>query len=110
MSSRVPPPSTPHARARWCSSVIEDAVRGDAADLFEMGKAAHRLSVPAKLLCAARGLLDDPNPMQPLSLVQSWAAQAPELREAIPVPDVNHYTITLGRSGARAVAEAVLGP
>ena len=33
-----------------------------------------RWRVPAVLLCAPRGMVDDPNPMQPLSLVQAWAA------------------------------------
>jgi pimeloyl-ACP methyl ester carboxylesterase len=90
------------------SSVSEAAVRGDAADLFEMGEPAHRLAVPATLMCAPRGLLDEPNPMQPLALVQEWAAKAPERRRAMPVPDVNHYTITLGRRGARVVASEVV--
>ena len=34
--------------------------------------------------------------MQPLALAQAWAAGAPELREVIAVPDVNHYTLALG--------------
>lgn len=89
------------------SSVLEEAVRADAADLLAADAAAARLSVPAKLLCAPRGLLDDPAPMQPLGLVREWAAASPALREAIAVPDVNHYSIVMGASGARAVAEAV---
>jgi len=89
------------------SSVAERAVRGDAAEVPEMGAAAHRLDLPATLLCAPRGLLDDPNPMQPLPLAQAWAAEAPRQRRAVQVPDVNHYTIVLGRSGAAAVSEAV---
>jgi hypothetical protein len=39
--------------------------------------------------------------------VNQWAAGAPELRRAIEVPDVNHYTIVLGQAGAQAVATAV---
>jgi pimeloyl-ACP methyl ester carboxylesterase len=89
------------------SSVSEAAVRGDNADLFEMGAAAHRLTVPATLLCAPRGLLDQPSPMQPLGLVEEWAAEAPEQRLFQQVPDVNHYTITLGAAGAQAVSSAV---
>jgi pimeloyl-ACP methyl ester carboxylesterase len=90
-------------------AVAERAVRGDAAELAEMGQAAHRLEVPAKLLCAPRGLLDDPNPMQPPELAQSWAAEDPARRAVTVVPDVNHYTITLGAAGARAVAAMVAG-
>lgn len=93
----------PHLR----SSVAEQAVRADAADLLEMGSAAHQLTVPSTLLCAPRGLANEPNPMQPLPLVRAWAAEAPEQRLAIQVPDCNHYTIVLGQSGAAAVADAV---
>ena len=92
---------------RLHSSVSEDAVRADAGELFEMGSAAHRLAIPATLLCAPRGLLDEPNPMQPLQLVREWAAAAPGQRQAVQVPDVNHYTITLGAAGAAAVASAI---
>jgi pimeloyl-ACP methyl ester carboxylesterase len=89
------------------SGVTEESVRGDANDLFEMGKAAQRMNVPAMLLCAPRGLLNDPSPMQPLSLVREWAAASSDLRRAVAVPDVNHYTIVMGRAGARVVADAV---
>jgi pimeloyl-ACP methyl ester carboxylesterase len=89
------------------SSVAEPAVRADAGGLAEMGVSAHRLQVPANLLCAPRGLLDDPNPMQPFPLVQAWAAERPDQRQASPVADVNHYTITLGPRGATAVAAAI---
>lgn len=89
------------------SAVSEEAVRADAADLVESGDDALRLTVPATMLCAPRGLQDDPNPMQPLEVAREWAAGAPELRRVIAVPDVNHYTIALGETGARAVAAAV---
>jgi lipase len=92
------------------SSVAEDAVRGDAADLFELGDDAGRLTVPTTLLVAPRGLQDEPRPMQPLPLAREWEAGAPasDLRRAIEIPDVNHYTIMLGSRGAAAVARAVL--
>ena len=93
---------------RLRSSVAEAAVRGDAAELVEMRSAADQLTVPATLLCAPRGLVNDPNQVQPEALVRAWAAEAPERRRAIPVPDCNHYTIILGRAGAATVADAVL--
>jgi pimeloyl-ACP methyl ester carboxylesterase len=93
----------PHLR----SSVSEASVRGDAAELLEMGEPAHRLSVPAQLLCAPRGLLNEPNPMQPLAVVRAWASEAPAERQAISVPDVNHYTIVMGSAGSKAVARAI---
>lgn len=95
------------APPRLRSSVCEPAVRADAAEMFEVGDPAHRLTVPAQLLCAPRGLLDDPHPVQPLELARRWAAQAPGLRTATLVPGANHYTITLGARGAAAVADAL---
>ena len=89
------------------SSVAEDAVRGDAAELFELGDDADALGVPATLMVAPRGLQDDPRPMQPAPLARAWATRATDLREVIEVPDVNHYTIALGARGSRAVAGAV---
>jgi pimeloyl-ACP methyl ester carboxylesterase len=89
------------------SSVIEQAVRADAADVLPGAPAAYRLEVPAWILCAPRGLVNDPNPMQPLDLARAWAAQGPSMRGAVLVPDVNHYTITLGARGAAAVANAI---
>lgn len=91
------------------SSVAERAVRGDVAELAEMGRAAHRLEVHATLVTAPRGLLDDPRPMQPIELAQEWVAEDPRRRTASLVPDVNHYTITLGAAGASAVARAIAG-
>lgn len=89
------------------SSVLEQTVRDVAAEHFEIGAAAHRLTVTATLLCAARGLLDDPNPMQPEWLAHEWAAESPQLRRVIAVPDSNHFTITFGEPGAVAVADAI---
>jgi pimeloyl-ACP methyl ester carboxylesterase len=89
------------------SRVLEDAVRADAADLFELGDDAAGLTVPATLLVAPRGLQDDPHPMQPLPMAREWAAEAPDLRTASEVPDVNHYTIVLGAAGAPVVAHAI---
>ena len=89
------------------SSVVEAAVRADAADLAGAADAAYRLSLPAQLLCAPLGLLDDPHPMQPFELARAWSAGDPDRRKAVLVPDVNHYTITLGPRGAAAVAQAI---
>jgi len=89
------------------SSVVEEAVRSDAADVARAAQDAYRLTVPGRILCAPRGLMDDPNPMQPLELARAWASKNVSMREAAPVPDVNHYTITLGTRGAAAVADAI---
>jgi pimeloyl-ACP methyl ester carboxylesterase len=91
------------------SSVVEEAVRADGAEVLRAGADADALRVATTLLCAPRGLLDEPQPMQPLSLARSWESGAPELREVIAVPDVNHYTLVLGRTAAPAVADAIAG-
>jgi pimeloyl-ACP methyl ester carboxylesterase len=88
------------------SSVNPEAIRADGTDLFHIPD-ARRIACPAVLLCAPRGLSDEPSPMQPLALAQSWADADPGRRRAIQVPDVNHYTIALGATGARAVAAAI---
>jgi lipase len=89
------------------SPVSEAAVRDDAGELGTMGDCAHRLRVPATMLCALRGLQNDPNPMQPMALAEAWVAESPDQRQARLVPGVNHYTITLGARGAAAVASAI---
>jgi pimeloyl-ACP methyl ester carboxylesterase len=90
------------------SSVGEEVVRADAAELLEIGKPAHRLRVRTELLCAERGMLDDPNPLQPPAIAEPWTAAAPEVRRTERVPDVNHYTIVMGAAGAGAVAQAIV--
>ncbi len=86
---------------------LEAAVRADAGELAELGTYAHRLAVPAQLLCAERGLQNEPNPMQPMSIAKPWAAEDPGRRRATFVPDINHYTITLSARGAEIVAGAL---
>jgi pimeloyl-ACP methyl ester carboxylesterase len=90
------------------SSVAKAAIRADAHELFEIGKPAHRLTVPAAMLRAPRGLQNEPNPMIPAALAQTWADAAPEQRRVVEVPDVNHYTIVMGARGAGAVAQAIV--
>ena len=91
---------------RLRSSVNPQVVRDDGVDLFGAGEASS-LALPGVLMCAPRGMVDDPNPMQPLALVRAWAAADPGRRRAVEVPDVNHYTIVLGRSGAGMVADEI---
>jgi pimeloyl-ACP methyl ester carboxylesterase len=88
------------------SSVNPQVVRDDGLDLFSAPD-AERLAQPTMLLCAPKGMIDDPRPMQPLALVERWAEADLDRRQAVQVPGVNHYTITLGAHGARAVASAI---
>jgi pimeloyl-ACP methyl ester carboxylesterase len=88
------------------SGITPQVVRDDGLDLFGEPDAP-RLTLPATFLCAPRGMVDDPHPMQPLGDVQAWAAGDPERRRAEQVPDTNHYTIAWGANGAAAVADAI---
>jgi lipase len=90
------------------STVVKEAVRADAHELFEMGKPAHRLTVPVELLRAPRGLQNNPEPMIAAELAAAWVAEAPDQRRVTEVPDVNHYTLVMGQAGARAVAQAIV--
>lgn len=85
------------------SSVNPDCVGPDGRDVLQ-ATATQRLTGPAVLLCAPRGLADEPHPMQPLEVVEGWAAARRERRRGLQVPGVNHYTIILGQRGAAAVA------
>jgi pimeloyl-ACP methyl ester carboxylesterase len=88
------------------SGITPQVVRDDSLDLF--GEAdADRLTVPSVFLCAPRGMVNDPHPMQPLAEVQAWASADPERRRAVEVPDTNHYTIAWGAHGAATVADAI---
>ncbi len=91
---------------RLRSAITPQVVRDDGLDLFGEPDAP-RLTVPSVFLCAPRGMVDDPHPMQPLADVQAWAAADPERRQAVEVPDTNHYTIAWGAHGAAAVADAI---
>lgn len=63
------------------------------------------LSHPAVLLRAERGLLDEPRALYEAASARSLGqTYGIEVRD---VADVNHYTITLGETGAAAVAAAV---
>ena len=86
--------------------VNPDALQPDGGDVLRSGD-ARELTLPAVLLCAPRGMVNDPNPMQPLRLVQEWAGAGAGRRRALQVPDTNHYTIALGAAGAAAVAAEV---
>jgi pimeloyl-ACP methyl ester carboxylesterase len=89
------------------SGVSEAAVRADAEDALDTGLAADRLSVPATLLRAPRGLLNEDTPFQPAELARRWAEGAPHQRRILDVPDLNHYTLVMGERGAQAVAGAI---
>ncbi|MEW2486638.1 alpha/beta hydrolase [Streptomyces sp. NPDC048411] len=82
-----------------------EAVRTDGIGLFDddVLSAVRKLPVPATLLWAARGLMDEP---QGLYDEQRLAAAdlSGTLLEPVAVPDVNHYTVLTGDAGGREIA------
>ena len=91
---------------RLRSSVRPEVVQVDGTDVLT-ARDAGELACQAVELHAPRGLDGQPPPMQPAEIVASWVTGAPELRRAVAVPDTNHYTIAMGRSGASAVADEI---
>ncbi|MER5468494.1 alpha/beta hydrolase [Streptomyces sp. NPDC002935] len=93
------------------SKAREEAVRHDgrdllaSADLFSADLA--RLSVPALLLHAPRGLLGQEPPMLPAAVVERWTGRSPNLPAEL-IEGSNHYTIMLG-AAAKTVAERLVG-
>jgi lipase len=87
-----------------CSACRSEAAVRDGRDVYAFpGMEPAALPVPAVFLRAPRGMLDDPNPLYPAGYAARWLPGVSEHD----VPDVNHYTITLGPAGASAVAAAV---
>ncbi|GII24434.1 alpha/beta hydrolase [Planosporangium mesophilum] len=87
------------------SSCVAEAVRTDGGQvLVDPGTlgAIHALTVPAVLLYAERGMLDDPQPLYNAERVAGLAVPA------VAVPDTNHYSILIGEKGAQVVADHIL--
>lgn len=86
-----------------------EAMAEDTADLHRGASllaALDGLTVNTDVLRAPRGLLNEPTALYAPGYLESWAAKLPALR-VTQVPDVNHYTIIMGQTGAAAVAESV---
>lgn len=91
------------------SSCSLEAVRADGADLVTNGEvlgAVRRLPVPAVLLWASRGLLDEPQGLyDPARLAAADLDSSRIVTEEI--PDTNHYSALVGDAGARVVADRI---
>lgn len=88
-----------------------EAVSVDALELYGPGwylDALRALRMPATVLRAPRGLLDEQVPLYASGVLESSASLVPQLH-VIEVDDVNHYTIVMSAPGAHAVAAAVRG-
>jgi pimeloyl-ACP methyl ester carboxylesterase len=91
------------------SRCVKEAVRADGRDeLTEkpFADALSRLSRPTPLLTAPAGMFGSPPGLFPPEAVAAWQQRCPQLRPQV-VPEVNHYTIVLGKQGAAAVSQAI---
>ena len=92
---------------RFRSRVSADAVRDDfidaLADIRRIAAEFRQLLCPIRLVCATRGLLDQPEPMIPQKVVASWLAIMPRM-EAMTVEDVSHTSIMLLNRSVREIA------
>jgi pimeloyl-ACP methyl ester carboxylesterase len=86
-----------------------EAVREDSMDLYDgrsVLAALTELRQPVTLMTAPRGLLNQTPGLYSPNEIERWKAELPAvtIRE---VPDVNHYTIVMGATGASAVAREI---
>ncbi len=92
------------------SSVVKEAVLVDGAAAIvdpEASSALHRISQPAVLLWAPRGILDQSPGLYHASSIAAADAEFGHLTCRL-VEDSNHYTIAVGPAGAGQVADAIL--
>lgn len=103
------PVDTAHDGAALRSACVPEAIRVDGGDMLlnkRILEASTELPVPATLLWASRGLLDQtPGVYDEQRLAQ--LGLAPSGITAREVPDTNHYSILWARQGVDAVAAAV---
>lgn len=89
------------------SRVNAEAVRVDAYGPVDprMITLIDSVPLPMLLLTAPRGILNQPKPLLPLSLVEAKCARLPNLRH-VEIPDTNHYSIVMG-AGAPLIAREI---
>lgn len=88
------------------SSCNIDAIRGDGADTMgEGGFFFKQLTRPTPWVRAPRGLLNG-DPLYSDAVAKQFCADYPVLQDTL-VDDVNHFTISLSRHGAKAVGAVV---
>ncbi|MBV8933615.1 MAG: alpha/beta fold hydrolase [Kutzneria sp.] len=94
----------PHLR----SACVAEAIRTDGGQVLrdeDVLAAAHKLPVPAVLLWAQRGMLNQPQGLYTAERLAAAGLPA-DVRTRL-VPDTNHYSILFGDHGSDAVAEAI---
>jgi len=90
------------------SRVSADAVQADGLELItdtDAGRAVERVRCPIEIVRVERGLLDEPNPVVPLAIIDEMV-HGPHT--VTTVPDLNHYTVMFDPRGAAAIAAAIV--
>ena len=90
------------------SRVSAEAVQADGLELIvdpEAGRAVERVRCPIEIVRVERGLLDEPSPLVPLSIIDELV-RGPHT--VTTVPDLNHYTVVFDPRGAAAIAAAIV--
>jgi lipase len=98
------------ADGRYRVRASEEAIEQTAREMTigeEANTAVARLTVPTRLIVVERGTSDQPGGMIPLDAAQR-SAQTHDHVTMEYLPDLNHYTLLLGK-GAPAVASAIAG-
>lgn len=93
----------------WHSSCLAEAMAADHAELFVDGPvdlAWPRVQAAVSFLRAPRGLQNEAGGLYPRQGLDHWQAHHPNVVSR-DVDGVNHYTITLGKTGADAVSAAI---
>lgn len=90
------------------TSVNKEAVLADFAGLprARVGETVHHLNPPVTFVRAPRGLQNDIPPLYPDDILEHWGKELPDLR-ILESPDVNHYTVVIGTSGAQFLADVI---
>jgi pimeloyl-ACP methyl ester carboxylesterase len=103
---------SPVADGGFRPATAYEALAADTVDLAEpegdLVRAIQRLAVPAFLLQAERGMLDQPEGLYRDDYLAQWEEAVPRLRVR-KVSGVNHYTIVFDDRGVSTIAEAVRG-
>ncbi|MFJ9521935.1 alpha/beta fold hydrolase [Kitasatospora sp. NPDC101801] len=92
------------------SSCVPEAIRQDGGEVLldkDAAGAVHRLPLPAELLWAERGLMDEPQGLYDPGRL-AFAGLDPERVRATLVPGTNHYTIVAGQAGAEQIVRRLL--
>lgn len=86
-------------------SILEDVASELVSDIIP--QALGKLQQPVRFLQAPRGLTNA-EPLYTAERIAAWGSTLPHFSHAV-VADVNHFTITLSRAGAAALAAEVRG-